>query len=72
MTPSTIIKFWKTLLNKRLIKKRMYCTTTDQWFSVSTKEQLLKCLLDHCILIGSERLNQSEYSDHLYNLIVVL
>ena len=27
MTPSTIIKFWKTLLNKRLIKKRMYYVT---------------------------------------------
>ena len=24
VTPSTIIKFWKTLLNKRLIKKRIF------------------------------------------------
>ena len=30
MTPSTIIKFWKTLLNKRLIKKRMYQPTKLQ------------------------------------------
>ena len=44
---------------------------THQSFSVS-KERLLKCLLDHCILIDSESLSQSEYCDHLYILTVVL
>ena len=56
---------------KNIQKGRLQLLFTDQSFSVS-EERLLKCLLDHCILIGSESLSQLEYSDHLYILIVVL
>ena len=45
--------------------------TTDQSFSVC-EERLFFCLIDHCILIDSESLSQSEYSDQLNKKIVVL